>query len=468
MDTRPAAIYCRISQDPEGLALGVDRQEEDCRALAEQEGLTVGQVYRDNDTGASTRSRKARPQYDAMMARAGRGDFSSIIAYSNSRLTRRPLEWDQLITVAESQNLRVLTIASGRVDLGTADGRAVARTIAAWDAAEAERTAERVARKHLENARAGKPVGGTRPFGWEDDKSTVREREAVLIRQAAQELLDGVPLRRIASRWQAAGVMSSRGAPWSAQTIRQMLRSPRLAGWRVHQGKTVLNKEGSPVRGLWEPILDQDTHARVVAALSRPEGRSRVPRKGARHYLLTGLVRCGVCNAPMYGNRYAEGRHYYVCSHNGDTHSNSISGHGTDEVITELVLARLAAEDLERPVVTWDGEQRLTEIGEQIGSLMTAFVDKRLSESVVFPAVEALEAERDVLRAKRAVWAVATAGPEVRRITREEWDAMDVDRQRAMLEAVLDAVLIRPATRGGNTLDLTRIVPVKRGAPNAG
>ncbi len=31
-----AAIYCRISDDREGLGLGVKRQEEDCLALAER------------------------------------------------------------------------------------------------------------------------------------------------------------------------------------------------------------------------------------------------------------------------------------------------------------------------------------------------------------------------------------------------------------------------------------------------
>jgi hypothetical protein len=166
----------------------------------------------------------------------------------------------------------------------------------------------------------------------------------------------------------------------------------------------------------------------------------------------------------MYGNRYDEGRHYYVCRPStARTHSNSISGHGTDEVITELVLARLANEDLERPAATWDGEHRLGEIAEQIGALMAAFVDKRLSESVVFPAVEALESERDALRAARARWAADTAGPVVRRMSVEEWQALDVDRRRAILETVFDGVMVRPAVKRQNTLDLDRIVPVWKG-----
>ena len=54
-----AAVYCRISDDREGRELGVQRQEEDCRARATREGWAVGEVFTDNDLSASTRSRRA-------------------------------------------------------------------------------------------------------------------------------------------------------------------------------------------------------------------------------------------------------------------------------------------------------------------------------------------------------------------------------------------------------------------------
>lgn len=465
--TRPAAIYCRISQDTEGLALGVARQEEDCRALAAREGLTVAEVFTDNDLGASSRSRKPRPAYARMIERADLGEFGALIAYSNSRLTRRAMEWETLIALAETRGVRILTVASGRADLNTADGRAVARTIAAWDAAEAERTAERVARKHLENARAGKPVGGSRPFGWEADKVTVRESEAKLIRKAAADVLDGVPVRAILTEWQTLGVRTPRGNEWSTQTLRHVLRSPRLAGWRVYRQGVALDAAGRPVRGQWAPILDQDTADRVAAALTpAAEKRARVPRKGARRYLLTGLIRCGVCNGPMYGNRRDDTSHYYQCHPiTASDHHNSVSGVGTDNAITELVLARLATEDLDAPAPEWEGRARLDDIGASISQLMAAFVARQLSEAVVFPAVEELERERDALLLERRRWEADNTGPRVTRLDRAQWDALTVDRRRAIVERLLDAVLIRPSSgRTGPKLDLDRIVPVPKEA----
>lgn len=43
-----AVLYVRISDDPEGLEKGVDRQEADCRVYAEAHGYEVVEVFRGN------------------------------------------------------------------------------------------------------------------------------------------------------------------------------------------------------------------------------------------------------------------------------------------------------------------------------------------------------------------------------------------------------------------------------------
>jgi site-specific DNA recombinase len=159
-------IYCRISKDREGEALGVNRQEEDCRKLADRLGALVGRVYIDNDISASTRSKKRRPEYEDMLEATRHGDWDLILSYSNSRLTRRPLELEGLIVLHERTGVRINTVVSGSDDLSTADGRMIARIKAAVDAAEAERTAERVARALQQRRENGKPAGGQPIFGY--------------------------------------------------------------------------------------------------------------------------------------------------------------------------------------------------------------------------------------------------------------------------------------------------------------
>jgi site-specific DNA recombinase len=56
-----AGIYVRISRDPEGEALGVDRQERDCKKLVKRRGWEVADTYSDNDITAT--GRKPRPEW---------------------------------------------------------------------------------------------------------------------------------------------------------------------------------------------------------------------------------------------------------------------------------------------------------------------------------------------------------------------------------------------------------------------
>src|SRR6187549_2686374 len=95
--TLRVASYVRISSDREGEEQGVTRQREDCEARAAREGWTIVREYVDNDRGASDRSRKPRPAYAAMIEAAERTEFDMILAYSNSRLTRRPMELEGLL-----------------------------------------------------------------------------------------------------------------------------------------------------------------------------------------------------------------------------------------------------------------------------------------------------------------------------------------------------------------------------------
>ncbi|HYS38449.1 MAG TPA: recombinase family protein, partial [Pseudonocardiaceae bacterium] len=126
--------------------MGVARQLEDCRQLAARNGDTVTRIYSDNDIGASTRSRKPRPEYQKMIKDARDGLIDKIIAYTSGRLTRRPREHEDLIDLAEQLGVAFGYVASPGFDLNTAAGRRVARILAATDAGEAEDISERARR----------------------------------------------------------------------------------------------------------------------------------------------------------------------------------------------------------------------------------------------------------------------------------------------------------------------------------
>jgi hypothetical protein len=88
----------------------------------------------------------------------------------------------------------------GDTDLSTGDGLMVVRILAAMAANESATKSRRVKRKIEQNAAAGLPHGGwVRAFGFAEDKMTVIESQAAVIRQVAERFLAGESLRSLAT-----------------------------------------------------------------------------------------------------------------------------------------------------------------------------------------------------------------------------------------------------------------------------
>src|SRR3954453_1920663 len=181
-DVRAAAVYARISSDNEGRALGVARQVEDCRRLAQSLDWQVAQEYVDNDLSAY--SGKARPAYAQMLADLHDGLRDAVICYHVDRLTRRPVELEQFVATVDAAGVRQVRFVAGDMDLGTGDGLLIGRIMAAVAANESAAKSRRMRRKWEQNAARGVPHGDSvRPFGYEADRVTVRPDEAAVIRQ---------------------------------------------------------------------------------------------------------------------------------------------------------------------------------------------------------------------------------------------------------------------------------------------
>ena len=85
------AAYCRISNDPSGLEVGIARQRSDCGDLAQRiwPGATV-RCFVDNDLSAADPSVE-RPGWQALLDALRSGAVDELVAYDQSRLTRQPI-----------------------------------------------------------------------------------------------------------------------------------------------------------------------------------------------------------------------------------------------------------------------------------------------------------------------------------------------------------------------------------------
>jgi site-specific DNA recombinase len=86
-----AGLYARISLDWEGKGLGVERQLQDCGAIAKRLGWTVIDEYVDNSIGASKYSKtgKHRAEYNRLLGDIEAGRLDAVVIWMEDRLQLR-------------------------------------------------------------------------------------------------------------------------------------------------------------------------------------------------------------------------------------------------------------------------------------------------------------------------------------------------------------------------------------------
>jgi len=456
-----AALYARISRDVSGDALGVERQLEDCRRLAADQGWTIAEEYVDNDISAY--SGKRRPAYERMLEDIAAGQRDVVVVYHTDRLTRRPIELEQFTAICAKAGVTRLETVGQQINLANGDGMLMARIYGAVAAEESSRKSARLKRKALQTAEAGKPNGGNlRPFGYEKDQLTVVESEAQIIRQLAERYLAGESLASLTGWLQDNEVPTVTGAQWHTSTIRNTLINPRIAGLRSHNGEIVAT-------AVWPAIITPARHQQLVATFARKTSSGRrVPRR----YVLSGMLRCGNCGGKLFSSVRGETRRY-VCMA-GPDHGGcgrlTIVAAPVEEWITEAVLIRLdspAMADALAGRATVDDRQaaltvELQSDQAQMTELAELWAAKSISSAEWKAAREPIEAriyttERQLGQITGSNTLTGLVGNGV--ALRTSWATLNLSRQAAIIAAVLDFATIQPATSRGRAFDPFRIVP---------
>jgi site-specific DNA recombinase len=326
MPAQQAAIYVRISKDREGTELGVERQEEDCRKIAERLNLPVYRVYKDNNLSGSKYATKTRKDYLQMLEDARAGFFCTIIAHTSSRLTRRPREHEDQITLAEEYGIRFEYVASPTFDLNTANGRMIARVLAAGDAQKAEETSELLTRAKLQRAEQGQYLGGYRAYGYEgaryDDEGSLINRgriniaivqhEVEIYRECVQRIIAGERIATIVHDLNRRGIPSPDGKQWEYGNTKRILTKRRYVIFddTDPDKRGTLEHHGQFYRAEWPGIITGDTYELMMARLKdMAQNWVHGPANG-RTYLLSNIAVCGNCETPMYGGGRAQTNGY--------------------------------------------------------------------------------------------------------------------------------------------------------------
>ncbi|ARU51774.1 hypothetical protein CBR64_10030 [Cellulosimicrobium cellulans] len=351
-----AAIYVRRSSGAAGANKTLSEQEREARKFAETRGLEIVEIYREREgTGASARSGKARPQWEAALTELDRGDrFRTVIVWALDRADRRGA--DTLGALLSRH------VATGRRILGldgtdTSDPQQRLANIIRGEMAReySEKLGDNIARTKRYRREQGLWLGGKPPWGTrkgadgklEPDPETFPEARAV-----AEALLEGKTLYevvgdlndrkvRLASghEWGSTITRKARGRDEDIETGPMMWRIPTLAaivrapGWAGLQSIRVRETLPDGSKGGWphsaevyrspetgepvsvgEGVVTPEERAIILERLAerRTGGQGRAVGKKPKGSLLGSRLRCVECGELPVIHKVREYR-YYKC-----------------------------------------------------------------------------------------------------------------------------------------------------------
>ncbi len=391
-----------------------------------------------------------------MMRRVDAGEFDVIVSRHMDRLLRRLSEFASVLERCKTANAAIVTAADG-VDTSTDGGRIVAGILAVVAEGEVERKSARQRSAAIQAAEQGRWVGGRRAFGFEPDGVTVRESEAVYIKQGYADVLAGESTSEIARRWNSSGCVTGQGRPFGRGSVKDVLTNPRYAGlrrYRAQEERASIRQNpelGITGKAEWPAIVDESTWRAAVVILCDPSRRS-APRSSKG--LLTGLAVCGVCGLTVNrGGAVRPGTTTYRCR--SGAHVARMS-QPVDDYVTAVTLTRLTQPDAAE---LWKAEMpdagplmvEADTLRQRRDSIALDYADGAMT-SAQFRAANARVLER--LGAIEAQLAAAGSSSPLAIVAADDveatWSTLSTAQRRGIIAALMTPVLHLPG-RGTRT-----------------
>lgn len=478
-------LYLRMSDDKQN-PLSPEQQEKMIRSRIKRSGLNVRivKVYRDDGlTGRMTRNRKGFLQM-LNDIRTGQIRIDAILVDTKERFGRMN-ELDEVQARLEHENkVLILTADKNFSDPTSSTGRVMTMFENYRATVDSEIKAHNVLRaKYLTIEQKFWP-GGPVPFGFRlheveriekpgartivhnhlvHDEEAGPIMRAVLLKSKDERSWGQV---RLARYFTARADIPDKFKPFIADTIGKQLQNPIYCGelvWDqnctgIVRGVRVL-EANSPedvihVPDFCEPLISiedfQQIQAHRIARTRNRKSESGERQRGISYrYPLTGLVRCGHCNAAMNPNSSSYKDTVYM-SYMCPNRSVGICDNKfrvPEEWLREAVVGFIL-----KHLIPSDEPTRL-EFVDEITELVRAALGDLQSEDL--DAKPGLEAELATLREQMSGWVKSLSKPKLSDSVRElvETQLAEASDRRGEIEAILDegfdpetflATLVRP------------------------
>ena len=364
--------YTRVSTAMQIDGYSLDAQKARMKSFAEFNEYEIAHEY--EDAGKSGKSIEGRIQFNQMMEdiKSGKDGVSYVLVFKLSRFGRNAADVLSTLQVMQDFGVNLICVEDG-IDSSKDAGKLMISVLSAVAEIERENIRVQTMEGRIQKAREGKWNGGFAPYGYklENGMLLINEEEAVAIRTIFDQYVHtNMGATGVAKYLEQHGIhkiqrQNGKNPLFDASLIRRILKNPVYCG-KISYGRRKTEKVHGTrneyrlveqenyllVDGLHEGIVSEDLwHEAQVKLLAQAKKYERVnPGKDTKVHLLSGILKCPVCGAGMYGNKSvkykSDGTKYKDFFYYGCKHRSMTRGHKCDysKQVNEELLDSAVAE----------------------------------------------------------------------------------------------------------------------------
>lgn len=361
-------LYTRVSTTMQIDGYSLDAQKTKMKAFCDYNEYEIAGEY--EDAGKSGKSIEGRVSFNQMMEdiKSGKDEVSYVLVFKLSRFGRNVADVLATLQVMQDFGVNLICVEDG-IDSSKDAGKLMISVLSAVAEIERENIRVQTMEGRMRKAREGKWNGGFAPYGYSliDGKLEVNEEEAVAIRMIFDQYVNtDLGANGIAKYLENHGIhkiarQNGKNPLFDAALIRRIIQNPVYSGKisygrrrteKVHgtrnEYRQVKKDDYLLVDGLHEALVSEEVWEQAqVKVAAQAKKYEKVNRD--KIHLLSGILKCPVCGAGMYGNKSIkkrkDGSNYKDFYYYGCKHRNMTRGHKCDykkQVHEEMLDASVA------------------------------------------------------------------------------------------------------------------------------
>lgn len=368
-------IYTRVSTSMQIEGYSLEAQKTRMKAFAMYNDYEIVGEY--EDAGKSGKSIEGRTQFTHMMEdiKSGKDGVSFVLVFKLSRFVRNAVDVLSTLQTMQDYGVNLICVEDG-IDSSKEAGKLMISVLSAVAEIERENIRVQTMEGRIQKAREEKWNGGFAPYGYKlvDGKLIINEEEAIAIRTIFDQYVNtSVGANGLSKYLENHGIrkiprQNGKNPLFDAGLIRKILKNPVYNG-KIAFGRRTLEKvqgtrneyrqveqdEYLISEGIHEAIIsDELWQVAQVKLKAQAKKYERVNTgENTKTHLLTGIVKCPICGAGMFGNKSTKYKkdgtkykdfYYYGCKHrqmnrgNKCTFRKQIREELLDEAVAEVMV----------------------------------------------------------------------------------------------------------------------------------